>query len=75
MFGIDSFTAIINTPEAAILAVGGIREIPVVDDGNIVIGKEMKITLSSDHRVVDGANSAAFVQEVKHLLENPSRLD
>lgn len=75
MYGIDSFTAIINKPEAAILAVGGIQEIPVVADGHIVIGKQMKITLSSDHRVVDGSNSAAFVQEVKQLLETPSLLE
>jgi len=72
MYGIDSFTAIINKPEAAILAVGGIQDVPIVADGQIVPGKVMKITLSSDHRVIDGSNSAAFVQEVKRLLETPA---
>lgn len=71
MFGIEEFTAIINPPNAAILAVGAIRDVPVVENGAVVPGKRMKITLSSDHRVVDGAKSAQFLNTVKNLLENP----
>ena len=71
MFGIDEFTAIINPPNAAILAVGGIREEAVVKDGAIVPGKRMKLTLSSDHRIVDGAKAAEYLNELKHMLENP----
>jgi pyruvate dehydrogenase E2 component (dihydrolipoamide acetyltransferase) len=71
MFGIEDFTAIINPPNAAILAVGAIRDVPVVKDGEVVPGKRMKVTLSSDHRVVDGATSAEFLNTVKDLLENP----
>jgi pyruvate dehydrogenase E2 component (dihydrolipoamide acetyltransferase) len=71
MFGIDEFTAIINPPDACILAVGGIRETPVVKKGQIVPGNLMKVTLSCDHRVVDGASGAAFLQTLKKLLENP----
>ena len=71
MFGIESFTAIINPPDACILAVGGINEVPVVKDGAIVPGNVMKVTLSCDHRVVDGATGAAFLQDFKNLLENP----
>ena len=71
MFGIESFTAIINPPDACILAVGGINEVPVVKDGAIVPGNIMKVTLSCDHRVVDGATGAAFLQDFKNLLENP----
>jgi pyruvate dehydrogenase E2 component (dihydrolipoamide acetyltransferase) len=71
MFGIESFTAIINSPDACILAVGGIAEIPVVKNGHIVPGNVMKVTLSCDHRVVDGASGAAFLQTLKKLLENP----
>ena len=74
MFGIEEFTAIINSPDACILAVGGIKDIPVVKDGQIVPGKRMKITLSCDHRVVDGATGAKFLQTVKSLLENPVQL-
>lgn len=74
MFGVDEFTAIINPPEAAILAVGGIAEKPVVENGQIKIGKRMKMTLSSDHRVVDGALSAKFMQTLKKILENPASL-
>lgn len=71
MFGIEEFTAIINPPNACILAVGAIRDVPVVEDGAVVPGKRMKVTLSSDHRVVDGATSAEFLQTLKGLLENP----
>lgn len=71
MFGIDSFTAIINPPDACILAIGGINEVPVVKDGVVVPGSVMKVTLSCDHRVVDGATGAAFLQDFKNLLENP----
>jgi pyruvate dehydrogenase E2 component (dihydrolipoamide acetyltransferase) len=71
MFGIDEFTSIINSPEACILAVGGIKQVPVVKNGAIVPGNVMKITLSCDHRVVDGATGAAFLQTLKIFLENP----
>lgn len=71
MFGIDQFTSIINTPEACILAVGGIRQVPVVKNNQVVPGNTMKITLSCDHRVVDGATGAAFMQTLKVFLENP----
>jgi len=71
MFGIEEFTAIINPPDACILAVGGIKDTPVVRNGQIVPGKVMKVTLSCDHRVVDGASGAAFLQTLKSLLENP----
>lgn len=74
MFGVDEFTAIINPPEAAILAVGSIVEKPVVEDGQIRIGKRMRMTLSSDHRVVDGALAARFMQTLKKILENPAAL-
>ena len=74
MFGIEDFTAIINPPDACILAVGGISDVPVVRDGQVVPGKVMKLTLSCDHRVVDGATGAAFLQEVKSLLEHPVRM-
>lgn len=74
MYGVDSFVAIITPPEAGILAIGGIRQEPVVKDGQIVIGSRMKVTLSADHRVTDGAEGAEFVVEVKRLLENPMRL-
>ncbi|MDA0728204.1 MAG: dihydrolipoamide acetyltransferase family protein [Bacteroidetes bacterium] len=71
MFGIDEFTAIINPPDACILAVGGIQSVPVVRDGAVVPGHTMKVTLSCDHRVVDGATGAAFLSELKQNLENP----
>lgn len=74
MFGIDEFTAIINPPDACILAVGGIAEVPVVKNGAIVPGNRMKVTLSCDHRVVDGATGAAFLNTLKQLLENPVRM-
>lgn len=71
MFGIDEFTAIINPPDACILAVGGIKQVPVVKNGAVVPGNVMKVTLSCDHRVVDGASGAAFLQQVKSYLEQP----
>ena len=74
MFGIDEFTAIINPPDACILAVGGISQIPVVKNGQVVPGNVMKVTLSCDHRVVDGASGSAFLQTLKALLEEPVRL-
>jgi len=74
MFGVDEFTAIINTPNACILAVSGIQQVPVVKNGAVVPGNVMKVTLSCDHRVVDGATGAAFLQTLKSLLEEPVRL-
>jgi pyruvate dehydrogenase E2 component (dihydrolipoamide acetyltransferase) len=74
MFGVDEFVAIINPPEAAILAVGAIKDVPVVDGGRIVPGKVMRMTLSVDHRVFYGATAAQFMAEVKRLLENPVTL-
>ena len=71
MFGVEDFTAIINPPNAAILAVGGIRDEAVVKNGQIVPGKRMKVTLSSDHRVVDGAKAVEFLNTLKQMLENP----
>ena len=74
MFGVDEFTAIINPPEAAILAVGAIKDVPVVEDGRIVPGKVMRMTLSVDHRVFYGATAAQFMAELKRLIENPVTL-
>jgi pyruvate dehydrogenase E2 component (dihydrolipoamide acetyltransferase) len=71
MFGIDEFTAVINPPEAAILAVGAIEPKPVVRDNQIVVRKMMRVTMSCDHRVVDGATGAKFLQTLKKMLENP----
>ncbi|MXV49579.1 pyruvate dehydrogenase complex dihydrolipoamide acetyltransferase [Pedobacter sp. HMF7647] len=74
MFGVDEFTAIINPPDSCILAVGGIQQVPVVKNGAVVPGNIMKVTLSCDHRTVDGATGAAFLQTLKALLEEPVRL-
>jgi pyruvate dehydrogenase E2 component (dihydrolipoamide acetyltransferase) len=71
MFGIDQFTAIINPPEAGILAVGAVEEKPVVIDGQIVVRPRMRVTMSCDHRVIDGATGARFLQTVRRLIENP----
>jgi pyruvate dehydrogenase E2 component (dihydrolipoamide acetyltransferase) len=71
MFDVESFTAIINPPESAILAIGAITPTPAVVDGQIVVRDRMKVTLSSDHRAIDGAIAARFLQEVKRLLEEP----
>jgi pyruvate dehydrogenase E2 component (dihydrolipoamide acetyltransferase) len=74
MYGVDEFSAIINPPEAAILAVGQIKEVPVVEDGRITVGMVMRMTLSVDHRVFYGATGALFMAEVKRLIENPVSL-
>ena len=71
MFEVDSFTAVINPPESAILAVGSITPTPVVEDGQVVVRDRMKVTLSADHRAIDGATAARFLQQVKRLLEEP----
>lgn len=74
IYGIDQFTAIINPPEAAILAIGGIHQVPVVVDGELTIGTRMKATISADHRVTDGAEAAEYMVRFKQILENPMRL-
>lgn len=74
MFGIEQFNAIVNPPQAGILAVGGIKDEAVVRDGELVAGKTMRVTLSCDHRVVDGADAAAFLRDLRELLENPAAL-
>jgi pyruvate dehydrogenase E2 component (dihydrolipoamide acetyltransferase) len=74
MFGIEEFTAIINPPDACIMAVGGIKQTAIVKDGQLAIGNIMKVTMSCDHRVVDGAVGSAFLQTFKSLLEEPIRL-
>lgn len=74
MFGVDAFSAVINPPEGAILAVGQVRDVPVVSDGAVVAGKRLAMTLSCDHRVVDGAIGAAFLAELRSLLEHPMRV-
>lgn len=74
MFGIDEFTAIINPPDAAILAVGAIQQVPVVKNGQVVPGNVMKVTMSCDHRVIDGATGAAFLQTLKEYLEEPMKM-
>jgi pyruvate dehydrogenase E2 component (dihydrolipoamide acetyltransferase) len=74
MFGIDEFTSIINTPDGAILSVGAIQQVPVVKNGAVVPGNVMKLSLGCDHRVIDGATGAQFLQTLKALLEQPIRL-
>lgn len=74
MFGISDFSAIINPPQAAILAVSGIEDAPVVKNGSVVAGKTMNITLSVDHRVLDGTQAAKFLKTVQKYLENPALL-
>ena len=74
MFGIDHFTAIINSPEAAILAVGATTPEPAVRDGQVIVRQTMKLTLSIDHRVLDGATAARFLQQLKAILEEPLRI-
>jgi len=74
MFGIHEFTAIINPPEAAILAVGGIEETPVVVDGQVTVRPRMRITMSCDHRVIDGAQGSRFLQTLKGMLEEPTAI-
>lgn len=74
MFGIDDFAAVINPPEGAILAVGRVRDVPVVENGEVVAGKRMSVTLSCDHRVVDGAVGARFLAELRALVERPMQI-
>ncbi len=74
MFGIEEFTAIINPNDSCILAIGGIKETPIVKDGEMVAGNMMKVTMSCDHRLVDGATGAAFLQTLKELLEDPIKI-
>lgn len=74
MFGIDQFTAIVNPPDSCILAVGGIQSVPVVKDGQVVPGNVMKLTLSCDHRVVDGAKGSAFLNSLKNFIEAPVKM-
>ena len=74
MFGIHEFTAVINPPEAGILAVGGVEEVPVVEAGQVVIRNRMKVTMSCDHRVIDGALGAAFLATLKGMLEEPTAI-
>jgi pyruvate dehydrogenase E2 component (dihydrolipoamide acetyltransferase) len=74
MYNVDQFTAIINPPEAAILAVGAIQQTPVIENGQVVVGSRMKITLSADHRITDGAEAARFMQALKKLVETPLNL-
>jgi pyruvate dehydrogenase E2 component (dihydrolipoamide acetyltransferase) len=74
MFDVDEFSAIINPPEGAILAVGSVVEKPVVESGEVRVGRRVKLTLSCDHRVMDGAMGARFLQDVKRLLQEPLRL-
>jgi len=74
MFDVEEFTAIINPPDSAILAVGSVRKVPVVAGDAVTIGHRMKVTMSSDHRVVDGAMAAQFLAEVRRILENPVSL-
>ncbi len=71
MFGIDQFTGVINPPEAGLLAVGSMVEKPVAQDGQVVVRKRMRVTMSCDHRVIDGATGAEFLQTVRRMLENP----
>jgi pyruvate dehydrogenase E2 component (dihydrolipoamide acetyltransferase) len=74
MFGIDQFTAIINPPEAGILAVGGVESKPIVVDGQLEVRERMRVTMSCDHRAIDGATGAKFLQTLRGLVENPLSL-
>ena len=74
MFGIEEFTAIINPPDSCIMAVGSIIEKAIVKNGKLKVGNIMKVTLSCDHRVVDGASGAKFLQTFRNILEDPIRL-
>ena len=75
MFGIEDFYAIINPPQSMILGVGAMREIPVVSDGKLGIGNRMKMTLSCDHKIIDGATGAKFLSELKIMVENPEGIE
>ena len=74
MFGIHEFTAVINPPEAGILAIGGVEEMPVVEDGEVVVRSRMRVTMSCDHRVIDGATGARFLATLKGMLEEPAAI-
>jgi pyruvate dehydrogenase E2 component (dihydrolipoamide acetyltransferase) len=74
MFGIDQFTAIINPPEVAILAIGAAEEKPVVVDGELQMRRRLRVTMSCDHRAVDGAVGARFLQTLRRMMENPLML-
>jgi pyruvate dehydrogenase E2 component (dihydrolipoamide acetyltransferase) len=74
MLGIHEFTAIINPPEAAILAIGAMEETPVVVDGAVVVRPRMRVTMSCDHRVIDGAMGARFLQTLRAMLEEPAAI-
>jgi pyruvate dehydrogenase E2 component (dihydrolipoamide acetyltransferase) len=74
MFGIDHFTAIINPPETGILAIGAIEPRPVVHNESVVVRRRMKLTMSCDHRVIDGATGAEFLRTLRRLIENPLML-
>jgi pyruvate dehydrogenase E2 component (dihydrolipoamide acetyltransferase) len=74
MFDVEEFIAIINPPEAAILAVGSVTEVPVIEGGEVRFGLRMKVTISADHRVTDGAEAAKYLQALKKYLEEPLRL-
>ena len=74
MFGIREFTAIINPPEAGILAVGAVEEIPVVVDGEVAIRPRMRVTMSCDHRVIDGAQGSRYLATLKGMLEEPAAI-
>jgi pyruvate dehydrogenase E2 component (dihydrolipoamide acetyltransferase) len=71
MLGIDEFTAVINPPEAGILAVGAVSQKPVASEGALVVRRRLRVTMSCDHRVIDGATGARFLQTVRRMLENP----
>jgi pyruvate dehydrogenase E2 component (dihydrolipoamide acetyltransferase) len=74
MYGIENFSAIINPPEAGILAVSAVQDVPMVVDGELTVGSQMKATISADHRVTDGAEAAEFMQVLANYLEEPMRL-
>ncbi|MCA9977371.1 MAG: 2-oxo acid dehydrogenase subunit E2, partial [Anaerolineales bacterium] len=74
VYDVDHFIAIINPPDAAILAVGSVKQVPVVVNGELAVGTRMKATISADHRVTDGAEAAQYMQRLKNLLESPLRL-
>ncbi|RMH21530.1 MAG: 2-oxo acid dehydrogenase subunit E2 [Gemmatimonadetes bacterium] len=74
MFGIHEFTAVINPPEAGILAIGGVEDTPVIEDGDLVVRPRMRVTMSCDHRVIDGAQGARFLQTLKAMLEEPGAM-
>lgn len=74
MFGIHEFTAVINPPEAGILAIGGVEEIPVVEGGQVMVASRMRVTMSCDHRVIDGATGARFLATLKAMLEEPAAI-